>query len=84
MLYDEPTSALDPERVGEVLAVMRDLDAGGMTQVVVTHEMRFVREAADTVVVLDHGRVVESGPAAEVLAAPRDARTRNFLGSMQA
>ncbi len=79
MLFDEPTSALDPELVGEVLGVMRDLAESGMTMVVVTHEMGFAREAADRVVFLDEGRVVESGPPAEVLTAPRHERTRAFL-----
>jgi polar amino acid transport system ATP-binding protein len=80
MLFDEPTSALDPELVGEVLAVLRDLAAGGTTMVVVTHEIAFAREVADTVVVLDGGRVVEAGPPARVIDAPREERTRRFLG----
>ncbi|GAA4833729.1 amino acid ABC transporter ATP-binding protein [Actinomycetospora corticicola] len=67
MLFDEPTSALDPALVGEVLEVLRDLAAGGTTMVVVTHEIAFAREVADTVVVLDGGRIVRSGPPAEVL-----------------
>ncbi|HKG50632.1 MAG TPA: amino acid ABC transporter ATP-binding protein, partial [Actinomycetales bacterium] len=71
MLFDEPTSALDPELVGEVLAVIADLAEAGMTMVVVTHEMAFARQVADTVVFLDEGRVVESGPPAELLANPR-------------
>jgi polar amino acid transport system ATP-binding protein len=79
MLFDEPTSALDPELVGEVLAVMSDLASAGMTMVVVTHEMAFAREAADTVVFLDEGQVVESGPPHEVLTNPRHARTKEFL-----
>ncbi|PRY43981.1 amino acid ABC transporter ATP-binding protein [Umezawaea tangerina] len=79
MLFDEPTSALDPELVGEVLAVMADLAEAGMTMVVVTHEMAFARQVADTVVFLDEGRVVESGPPGELLVAPRHARTREFL-----
>ncbi|WNV90476.1 amino acid ABC transporter ATP-binding protein [Umezawaea sp. Da 62-37] len=79
MLFDEPTSALDPELVGEVLAVMADLAEAGMTMVVVTHEMAFARQVADTVVFLDEGRVVESGPPGELLANPRHARTREFL-----
>ncbi|HWO64399.1 MAG TPA: amino acid ABC transporter ATP-binding protein [Umezawaea sp.] len=79
MLFDEPTSALDPELVGEVLAVIADLAEAGMTMVVVTHEMAFARQVADTVVFLDEGRVVESGPPAELLSAPRHARTREFL-----
>jgi polar amino acid transport system ATP-binding protein len=79
MLFDEPTSALDPELVGEVLAVMRGLAADGMTMMVVTHEMSFAREVADRVVFMDTGVVVESGPPADVLGAPREARTREFL-----
>ena len=81
MLFDEPTSALDPLLVGEVLGVLRDLAADGTTMVVVTHEMAFAREVADTVVFLDEGRVVESGPPASVLDAPADERTRRFLSA---
>ncbi|GAA5173619.1 amino acid ABC transporter ATP-binding protein [Pseudonocardia eucalypti] len=84
LLFDEPTSALDPELVGEVLDVMRDLARGGTTMVVVTHEIGFAREVADTVVVLDAGRIVEQGPPAEVLDRPREARTRAFLGKVLA
>jgi polar amino acid transport system ATP-binding protein len=79
MLFDEPTSALDPELVGDVLAVMRELAQSGMTMVVVTHEMGFAREVGDTVVFMDGGVIVESGAPGEVLAAPREARTRSFL-----
>jgi polar amino acid transport system ATP-binding protein len=82
MLFDEPTSALDPELVGEVLDVMRQLAADGMTMVVVTHEMGFAREVADTVVFMDEGVVVESGPPGEVLANPRHERTRAFLSKV--
>ncbi|MDI5963393.1 amino acid ABC transporter ATP-binding protein [Streptomyces sp. SL13] len=82
MLFDEPTSALDPELVGEVLAVMKDLAADGMTMLVVTHEIGFAREAADTVVFLDAGRVVESGPPAHVLTTPRHDRARAFLSAV--
>ncbi|GAA5166088.1 amino acid ABC transporter ATP-binding protein [Ornithinimicrobium tianjinense] len=82
MLFDEPTSALDPELVGEVLDVMRGLAADGMTMVVVTHEMGFAREVADTVVFMDGGVVVESGPPADVLGNPQHARTRSFLGKV--
>ena len=82
LLFDEPTSALDPEIVGEVLDVMRDLARSGTTMVVVTHEIGFAREVADTVVFLDRGRIVESGPPADVLDAPRQARTREFLGAV--
>jgi polar amino acid transport system ATP-binding protein len=79
ILLDEPTSALDPERVGEVLSVMRDLAREGMTMIVVTHEMRFAGEVADRVAFMDEGVVVECGPAAQVLGAPAAARTRIFL-----
>ncbi|WP_062294579.1 amino acid ABC transporter ATP-binding protein [Demequina phytophila] len=79
MLFDEPTSALDPELVGEVLAVMKDLAAGGMTMVVVTHEIGFAREVADHVVFMDEGVVVEEGAPAAVLDAPREERTKDFL-----
>ena len=82
MLFDEPTSALDPELVGEVLDVMRGLARSGMTMIVVTHEIGFAREAADTVVFMDDGIVVESGPPAEVLGAPRHERTRAFLSKV--
>ena len=82
MLFDEPTSALDPELVGEVLAVIRDLAASGMTMIVVTHEIGFAREVADNVVFLDGGRVVESGPPASVLSAPRHERARAFLAAV--
>ncbi|WP_304598361.1 amino acid ABC transporter ATP-binding protein [Pseudarthrobacter sp. AG30] len=79
MLFDEPTSALDPELVGEVLKVMRDLAASGMTMVVVTHEMGFAREAADQVVFLDSGVIVEQGTPDEVLLSPKHERTQSFL-----
>ncbi|MDG4810961.1 amino acid ABC transporter ATP-binding protein [Micromonospora sp. WMMD1120] len=79
MLFDEPTSALDPELVGDVLEVMKGLAVDGMTMVVVTHEMGFAREVADSVAFLDGGVVVESGPPAEVLSNPRHDRTRAFL-----
>jgi polar amino acid transport system ATP-binding protein len=79
MLFDEPTSALDPELVGDVLAVMRDLAKGGMTMVVVTHEMGFAREVGDVLVFMDQGQVVESGEPRQVLAQPRHERTRAFL-----
>ena len=79
VLFDEPTSALDPELVGEVLAVMRDLARGGMTMVVVTHEMGFAREVADRVVFMDRGVVVEEGVPADILSAPREPRTQDFL-----
>jgi polar amino acid transport system ATP-binding protein len=79
LLFDEPTSALDPELVGEVLEVIRDLAKAGTTMVVVTHELGFAREVADTVVFLDEGRVVEQGTPADVLDNPRHARTRAFV-----
>ena len=82
MLFDEPTSALDPELVGEVLRVMKQLAADGMTMLVVTHEMGFAREVADQVVFMDGGVVVEAGPPAEVLDNPREARTQRFLSSL--
>jgi len=82
MLFDEPTSALDPELVGEVLGVMRELAGDGMTMIVVTHEMGFAREVADTVVFMDEGVVVESGSPGEVLANPRHERTRAFLSKV--
>ena len=79
MLFDEPTSALDPELVGEVLAVMRALAGEGMTMIVVTHEMGFAREVADRVCFLHGGSIVEQGPAAQLLTAPQQARTQDFL-----
>jgi polar amino acid transport system ATP-binding protein len=82
MLFDEPTSALDPELVGDVLDVMRDLAKSGMTMIVVTHEIGFAREVADTVVFMDGGVVVESGSPAEVLGAPKHERTKSFLAKV--
>ncbi len=79
MLFDEPTSALDPELVGEVLTVMRDLAASGMTMIVVTHELAFARDVGHRVVFMDGGSIVESGPAATMMSAPKEARTRHFL-----
>ncbi|MGA6165104.1 amino acid ABC transporter ATP-binding protein [Amycolatopsis magusensis] len=79
MLFDEPTSALDPELVGEVLEVMRGLAEDGMTMLVVTHEMAFAKEAADEVVFMADGAVVETGPPQQVLGDPREQRTRQFL-----
>ncbi|MDR1730579.1 MAG: amino acid ABC transporter ATP-binding protein [Synergistaceae bacterium] len=79
MLFDEPTSALDPELVGEVLQVMDDLAVSGMTMVVITHEMAFARDAADRVVFMDEGRVVEEGEPARILTNPQQSRTRQFL-----
>jgi len=82
MLFDEVTSALDPELVGEVLNVMRDLASEGMTMMVVTHEMGFARQAADRVVFMDEGEIVEEGPPEQVISAPRHDRTRRFLSSV--
>jgi polar amino acid transport system ATP-binding protein len=79
VLFDEPTSALDPELVGSVLAVMRDLKQAGMTMVVVSHEMRFARDAADRVIFMDQGRIVEEGPPEAIFGAPREERTRAFV-----
>jgi polar amino acid transport system ATP-binding protein len=79
MLFDEPTSALDAELVGEVLQVMRDLAASGMTMLVVTHELAFAREVAHRVVFMDDGRIVEAGTPAEIMNDPKEARTRAFL-----
>ncbi|ARP81355.1 ABC transporter ATP-binding protein [Bordetella genomosp. 8] len=79
MLFDEPTSALDPELVGEVLKVMKMLAAEGMTMMVVTHEMAFAQEVADTVVVMDGGGIIEAGPPSRIFTAPTQPRTREFL-----
>lgn len=79
MLYDEPTSALDPELVDEVLAVMKALDQEGMTQIVVTHEMRFARDASDQIVYMEEGSIVEIGAPEVLFSSPRDDRTRQFL-----
>jgi polar amino acid transport system ATP-binding protein len=79
ILFDEPTSSLDPELVGEVLSVMRRLAEDGMTMVVVTHEIRFAQEVADRVLFLDHGKILEEGPARQVLSAPQHVRTQEFL-----
>jgi polar amino acid transport system ATP-binding protein len=83
MLFDEATSALDPELVGEVLDVMRNLAADGMTMIVVTHEIGFAREVGDAVVFMDGGVVVEAGHPREVLTKPQHARTKAFLGKVQ-
>ncbi|MHB8240738.1 MAG: amino acid ABC transporter ATP-binding protein [Solirubrobacteraceae bacterium] len=82
MLFDEPTSALDPELVGEVLQAMQQLARDGMTMIVVTHEIGFAREVADTVVFMDGGVVVESGAPSEVLSNPRHERTKAFLSKV--
>nr|WP_255720401.1 amino acid ABC transporter ATP-binding protein [Acuticoccus kalidii] len=83
MLFDEPTSALDPELVGDVLDVMRKVRAAGMTMLVVSHEMRFAAEAADRVVFMDGGVIVEEGPPSAVFGAPREARTQAFLSRVK-
>ena len=79
LLFDEPTSALDPEIVGEVLSVMRQLSSDGMTMIVVTHEMGFAREAADSIVFMDAGAIVETGPPEEFFTRPRTDRAQQFL-----
>lgn len=83
MLFDEPTSALDPELVGEVLKVMKDLAEEGMTMVVVTHEMRFAKEAADKVIFMDGGYIVEEGSPEQVFENPKNERTKQFLNLIQ-
>ena len=82
MLFDEPTSALDPEMVGEVLGVMKQLAADGMTMVIVTHEMGFAREVADRVIFMDGGYIVEEGTPQEVLLHPQEPRTIDFLNKV--
>jgi general L-amino acid transport system ATP-binding protein len=82
MLFDEPTSALDPELVGSVLAVMRALKSAGMTMVVVSHELAFARAAADRVVFMEGGRIVEQGPPDQIFGQPREARTREFVARL--
>ncbi len=79
MLFDEPTSALDPEMVGEVLDVMKQLAQEGMTMVIVTHEMGFAREVADTVIFMDSGAIIEKGTPSEIFENPQNARTQSFL-----
>jgi polar amino acid transport system ATP-binding protein len=79
MLFDEPTSALDPELVGEVLMVMKDLAASGMTMIVVTHEAQFALEASEHVLFMDRGQIVEQGPPSQVLLQPRELRTQIFI-----
>ena len=82
MLFDEPTSALDPEMVGEVLQVMKDLAAEGMTMVVVTHEMGFAREVSDRVIFMDEGRIVEEGTPQQIFSNPQNQRTKDFLSKL--
>jgi polar amino acid transport system ATP-binding protein len=79
MLFDEVTSALDPELVAEVLEVIRELAAGGMTMIIATHEMSFARDMADRVCFLDAGAILEEGTPAEIFSAPREERTQQFL-----
>ena len=83
MLFDEPTSALDPELIGEVLDVMRELAEGGMTMLVVTHEMGFALQVADRVIFMDGGVIVEEGPPREVLKNPQHERTKKFLRAIE-
>lgn len=82
MLFDEPTSALDPEMVGEVLEVMKELGEGGMTMVIVTHEMGFAREAADRVFFMDQGYVIEQGTPEQIFGNPQNERTKSFLSKV--
>ena len=79
MLYDEPTSAIDPARVDEVLDVMRDLDKEGMTQIIVTHEMRFAKDASDYIIYMEQGEFIEISDEDEIFITPKDERTRRFL-----
>jgi len=83
MLFDEPTSALDPELVGSVLSVMSDMAKAGMTMVVVSHEMRFARDAADRVVFMDHGVIVEQGTPAEIFGGAKHKRTQSFVSQLE-
>ncbi len=82
VLFDEPTSALDPELVGSVLTVMRDLRESGMTMLVVSHEMRFAREAADRIVFMDGGQILEQGPPEQIFTAAAHERTRSFVAEI--
>ena len=82
ILFDEPTSALDPEMVGEVLDVMKGLTHGGMTLVIVTHEMCFAREVADRVLFMDEGYIIEQGTPDEIFSHPKEERTKNFLSKV--
>ncbi|MSQ49948.1 MAG: amino acid ABC transporter ATP-binding protein [Betaproteobacteria bacterium] len=82
MLFDEPTSALDPELTGEVLKVIAELAVRGRTSIIVTHELAFARDIADTIVFMDNGRIIEAGTPAQVLDAPRMDRTKSFIGKM--
>jgi len=82
MLFDEPTSALDPEMVGEVLSVMKELALGGMTMVVVTHEMGFAREVGNRILFMDEGQILEQGSPAQVFGCPKNARLQDFLSKV--
>lgn len=82
MLYDEPTSALDPALVDDVLGIMKDLDKGGMTQIVVTHEMRFAREVSDSIMFIENGEIVEISDHNEIFEHPKEERTRKFLSHL--
>ncbi|MEG0919047.1 MAG: amino acid ABC transporter ATP-binding protein [Anaerovoracaceae bacterium] len=82
MLFDEPTSALDPEMVGEVLEVMKELAAEGMTMVIVTHEMGFAKEVCDRVIFMDDGNIIEEGTPAEVFGNPKEERTKDFFSKI--
>jgi ABC-type polar amino acid transport system ATPase subunit len=84
MLFDEPTSALDPEMISDVLDVMVELAAEGMTMLVVTHEMGFARRVADRIVFMDHGEIVEETPKTEFFSAPRTRRAQEFLSKIMA
>lgn len=79
MLFDEPTSALDPELVGDVLEVMRDMKSAGMTMLVVSHEMNFAQEAADRVIFMDNGKIIEEGTPKKIFLSPENERTQSFL-----
>lgn len=82
ILFDEPTSALDPEMVGEVLSLMKDLAQGGLTMVVVTHEIGFAREVASRVLFMDKGKIVEEGPPAQVIDHPANPRLKEFFSKV--
>jgi polar amino acid transport system ATP-binding protein len=83
MLFDEPTSALDPEMIGEVLQVIKELAVGGMTMIIVTHEMKFARDISDRVIFMDEGIILEEGSPDVVFQSPREERTRQFLQLVQ-
>jgi polar amino acid transport system ATP-binding protein len=83
MLFDEPTSALDPEMIGEVLTVIKELAQGGMTMIIVTHEMNFARDISSRIIFMEDGVILEEGPPAEVFQNPREERTRQFLNMVR-